>query len=84
MPKNSGSIILTLQAEKLGLKMSVTRNELPSGKTRNGLPRKDPSAYDQAMRDLAAITLLILALAMVQPVAAQGFKPDFKFGLRYI
>ena len=28
------------------------------------------------MRYLAAITLLILAIAMVQPVAAQSFKPD--------
>ena len=29
------------------------------------------------MRYLATITLLILALALVQPVAAQSFKPDF-------
>ena len=32
------------------------------------------------MRYLAAITLLILALAMVQPVAAQSFKPDYNAG----
>ena len=49
---------------------SMTSNELPSPKFRNGLPRKDPSAYDQAMRYLAAITMLVLALAMVQPAAA--------------
>ena len=29
-------------------------------------------AYDQVMRYLAAITMLILALALVQPVAAQS------------
>ena len=80
MPTNSVSIIFALQAEKPGLKKSVTRNELPSRKTRNGLPRKDPSAYDQAMRYLAAITMLILALALVQPVAAQSFKPDYGAG----
>ena len=33
------------------------------------------------MRYLAAITMLILALAIIQPVAAQSFKPDFKVGL---
>ena len=32
------------------------------------------------MRFLAAITLLILALAMVQPVTAQRFKPDYNAG----
>ena len=37
-------------------------------------------AYDQAMRFQAAITLLVLALAIAQPVAAQGFKPDYKAG----
>ena len=37
-------------------------------------------AYDQVMRFLAAITMLILALAMVQPVAAQSFKPDYDDG----
>jgi hypothetical protein len=44
------------------------------------LRQKDPSAYDQAMRFLAAITMLVLALAMVQPVAAQSFKPDYDAG----
>jgi hypothetical protein len=29
---------------------------------------------------LAAITLLILALALVQPVSAQSFKPDNEAG----
>ena len=33
------------------------------------------------MRFLAVITLLILALAMVQPVAAQKFKPDVGAGV---
>ena len=37
-------------------------------------------AYDQAMRFLASITMLVLALAMVQPVSAQSFKPDFDAG----
>ena len=37
-------------------------------------------AYDQAMRYLAVITMLVLALAMAQPVSAQSFKPDFKAG----
>jgi TPR repeat protein len=46
------------------------------------LRQKDPSAYDQAMRFLAAITMLILALAMVQPVAAQSFKPDYDAGYK--
>ena len=32
------------------------------------------------MRSLATITLLILALAMAQPVAAQGFKADADAG----
>ena len=32
------------------------------------------------MRYLAAITMLVLALAMVQPVAAQSFKPDLEAG----
>jgi TPR repeat protein len=32
------------------------------------------------MRFLAAITLLFLALAITQPVAAQGFKPDWWAG----
>jgi hypothetical protein len=30
------------------------------------------------MRFLAVITLLILALAIAQPVAAQSFKPDLE------
>ena len=34
------------------------------------------------MRFLAAITMLILALAMVQPVAAQSFKPDYDAGYK--
>jgi hypothetical protein len=34
-------------------------------------------AYDQARRYLAVITMLIIALAMAQPAAAQSFKPDF-------
>ena len=42
--------------------------------------QKDPSAYDHAMRYLAAITMLILALTLVQPVAAQSFKPDHDAG----
>jgi TPR repeat protein len=46
------------------------------------LRQKDPSAYDQAMRFLAAITMLVLALAMVQPVAAQSFKPDYDAGYK--
>ena len=33
------------------------------------------------MRFLAVITLLILALAIAQPVAAQSFKPDYLAGL---
>ena len=33
------------------------------------------------MRFLAVITLLILALAIAQPVAAQSFKPDFRAGM---
>ena len=37
--------------------------------------------YDQAMRFLAAMTLLVLAIAMAQPVSAQSFKPDFKAGI---
>ena len=32
------------------------------------------------MRFLAVITLLVLALALAQPVAAQSFKPDYKTG----
>ena len=32
------------------------------------------------MRYLSAITMLILALAITQPVEAQGFKPDFNVG----
>ena len=35
-------------------------------------------AYDQPMRYLAAITMLVLVMA--QPVATQNFKPDFKAG----
>ena len=35
-------------------------------------------AYDQAMRCLATLTLLILVMA--QPVAAQTFKPDVDAG----
>ena len=37
-------------------------------------------AYDQAMRYLAVITMLVLALVLVQPVAAQSFKPDHDAG----
>ena len=37
-------------------------------------------AYDQAMRCLAVITMLNLAMAMAQPVAAQSFKPDYGAG----
>jgi hypothetical protein len=36
--------------EKLPLKISVTRKRLPSRITCNGLPRKDPLLYDEAMR----------------------------------
>ena len=43
--------------------------------------QKDSSAYDLAMRFLAVITLLILALAVVRPVAAQSFKPDYDAGM---
>jgi hypothetical protein len=32
------------------------------------------------MRFLAVITMLVLALAIAQPVAAQSFKPDFTAG----
>ena len=32
------------------------------------------------MRFLAVITMLVLALAIAQPVAAQSFKPDFEAG----
>ena len=32
------------------------------------------------MRYLAVITLLILAVAMVRPIAAQSFKPEYKVG----
>ena len=42
--------------------------------------QKDPSAYDHAMGFLAAITLLILTLALGQPVSAQSFKPDNEAG----
>ena len=38
-------------------------------------------AYDQAMRYLAVITMLVLAMALVQPVAAQSFKPDYDAGV---
>jgi hypothetical protein len=34
------------------------------------------------MRFLAVITLLILALAIAQPVAAQSFKPDYNAGIK--
>ena len=75
--------MLALQAVQPDLKQSMGRNELPSGKTRNELPRKDPSAYDQAMRYLAVITILVLAIVvLVQPVAAQSFKPDRKAGFK--
>ena len=37
-------------------------------------------AYDQAMKCLAVITMLVLVLALAQPVAAQSFKPDFDAG----
>jgi TPR repeat protein len=47
-------------------------------KYRNGLRQKNPSAYDQAMRYLAVITMLVLVMA--QPVAAQSFKPDYDAG----
>ena len=33
------------------------------------------------MRYLATITMLVLAMALVQPVAAQSFKPDYNAGL---
>ncbi|MFP6734338.1 MAG: hypothetical protein VB959_10895, partial [Rhodospirillales bacterium] len=32
------------------------------------------------MKLLAVITMLVLALALVQPVAAQSFKPDYDAG----
>ncbi len=32
------------------------------------------------MRYLSAITMLVLSLAITQPVAAQSFKPDYKAG----
>ena len=32
------------------------------------------------MKYLAVITLLVLALVLVQPVAAQRFKPDYQVG----
>ena len=43
------------------------------------LRRKDQSAYDQAMRCLAVMAMLVLVI--VQPAAAQSFKPDVLFGL---
>ena len=58
----------------------MTRKRLPSRKTLNGLPRKDPLAYDEAMRFLAVINMLVLEIALAQPVAAQSFKPDFSTG----
>jgi hypothetical protein len=42
------------------------------------LRQKNPSAYDQPMRFLAVITMLVLLIA--QPVAAQSFKPDYDAG----
>jgi TPR repeat protein len=60
--------------------ISVTRKILRSRITRIGLPRKDPLAYNQAMQYLAAITMLILTLAIMPPVNAQSFKPDYKAG----
>ena len=77
MPTNSVSIMLAFQAEKLGLKKSVTRNELPSRKTRNGLPRKDRCAYDQAMRYLAVISLTLLLLTGCQ-TTTESFQPDLQ------
>ena len=44
------------------------------------MPRKDPSAYDLAMRYLAVVTLLVLAVTIAQPVATQGFKPEVHAG----
>ena len=60
---------------QIHIKISMTRKRLPSRKTCNGLPNKDPLDYDKAMKYLAFITLLVLAL--IQPVAAQSFKPDY-------
>ena len=37
-------------------------------------------AYDQAMRHLATITMLVLVITLAQPVAAQSFKPDYEVG----
>ena len=34
------------------------------------------------MRYLAVITMLVLALAFAQPVAAQSFKPDYDAGFK--
>lgn len=36
--------------------------------------------YNQTMRFLAAITMLIVALTVVQPVAGQSFTPDWGVG----
>ena len=38
------------------------------------------TAYDQAMRFMAVITLLVLAITPAQPLAAQSFKPDLEAG----
>ena len=46
------------------------------------MPRKDLWAYDLGMRYLAVITMMILAWAIVQPVAAQSFKPDVDAGFK--
>ena len=46
----------------------------------NALQMPTILGYDQAMRYLAAITMLVLAVAMTQPVAAQSFKPDYNVG----
>ena len=74
MPTNSVSIMLALQAEKLGLKKSVTRNELPSRKTRNGLSGKDPCAYDQAMRSGSLRkTILLYSSAIIHSPARISF-----------
>jgi TPR repeat protein len=39
-------------------------------------------AYDKAMRCLAVITMLVFAMTLAQPVAAQSFKPNFGAGFK--
>jgi len=66
--------------EKRPLKISVTRKQLPSRKTCNGLPRKDPLAYDKAMKLLASILMITLLATVAQPTAAEKATNPLEFG----